>query len=176
MLRKWEGTLRGTQGSRRRIAGAQPGAVKAASPVLNGGDEETGLDRPRLVATQLIHILMHVARHRPIAARGVRIEPTARFYRQVGCLLHRLHGEIARRLEDDRTLATDPGDDRRPVFVIMAAPGLTLLAAPPCAAAQRLLPALLGLALLPSGVIEVIRFHGAFQLAVHLVGQGGIAQ
>jgi hypothetical protein len=27
--------------------------VKAASPVLNGGDEETGLVRPRRVATQL---------------------------------------------------------------------------------------------------------------------------
>ena len=36
-----------------RIAGVKPGAVKAASPVLNGGDEETGLVRPRLVATQL---------------------------------------------------------------------------------------------------------------------------
>ena len=53
MLRQWEGTLRGARGSRRRIEGAKPGAVKAASPVLNGGDEETGLDRPRLVATQL---------------------------------------------------------------------------------------------------------------------------
>jgi hypothetical protein len=31
----------------------KPGAVKAASPVFNGGDEETGLCRPRLVATQL---------------------------------------------------------------------------------------------------------------------------
>src|SRR5712691_1243059 len=31
----------------------KPGAVKAASPVLNGGDEETSLCRPRLVATQL---------------------------------------------------------------------------------------------------------------------------
>ena len=27
--------------------------MKAASPVLNGGDAETGLVRPRLVATQL---------------------------------------------------------------------------------------------------------------------------
>ena len=34
MLREWEETLRGTQGSRRRIAGAKPGAVKAASPVV----------------------------------------------------------------------------------------------------------------------------------------------
>ena len=31
----------------------KPSAVKAASSVLNGGDEETGLVRPRLVATQL---------------------------------------------------------------------------------------------------------------------------
>jgi hypothetical protein len=37
----------------RLIKGAEPDAVKAASPVLNGGDEETGLYRPRLVATQL---------------------------------------------------------------------------------------------------------------------------
>jgi hypothetical protein len=37
----------------RLIGGVKPGAVKAASPVLNGGDEETGLFRPRLVATQL---------------------------------------------------------------------------------------------------------------------------
>src|SRR5712691_857782 len=37
----------------RLIGGVKPGAVKAASPVLNGGDEETGLVRPRLVATQL---------------------------------------------------------------------------------------------------------------------------
>jgi len=28
-------------------------AYPTASPVLNGGDEETGLSRPRLVATQL---------------------------------------------------------------------------------------------------------------------------
>ena len=33
-------------------SGAAPDAVKVARPVLNGGDEETGLCRPRLVATQ----------------------------------------------------------------------------------------------------------------------------
>src|SRR6267142_6364330 len=69
-LRKWEGTLRGASGSRRKIAGVKPGAVKAASPVLNGGDEETGLCRPRLVATQLECEAMcwwcdrHTRRHR----------------------------------------------------------------------------------------------------------------
>jgi len=36
----------------RRTSGAAPDAVKVARPVLNGGDEETGLYRPRLVATQ----------------------------------------------------------------------------------------------------------------------------
>src|SRR5262252_8134284 len=37
MLRKWEGTLRGTQGSRRRIADAKAGAAKAARPVVCPG-------------------------------------------------------------------------------------------------------------------------------------------
>src|SRR6266581_6034297 len=37
----------------RMIEGVEPDAIKGASPVLNGGDEETGLVRPRLVATQL---------------------------------------------------------------------------------------------------------------------------
>src|SRR5215471_9218273 len=118
MLRKWEGTLRGTQGSRRRIAGAKPGAVKAASPVLNGGDEETGLDRPRLVATQLIDIRMHIALQRAIATGRVSGEPTARVHGEIRGLLHGLHGEIAGRLEDDGPLAAHPGDDRGPVFII----------------------------------------------------------
>ncbi len=37
----------------RPIKGAEPDAIQVARPVLNGGDEETGLLRPRLVATQL---------------------------------------------------------------------------------------------------------------------------
>ena len=37
----------------RSTKGVKPDALKGASPVLNGGDEETGLCRPRLVATQL---------------------------------------------------------------------------------------------------------------------------
>jgi insertion element IS1 protein InsB len=39
----------------RRTSGAAPDAMKVARPVLNGGDEETGLSRPRLVATQHHH-------------------------------------------------------------------------------------------------------------------------
>src|SRR5262249_11741451 len=110
---------------------------------------------------RMIHIVMEIALHRPIAARRVGGEPTARLDRHVRCLLDRLDREIAGRVDDDCPLATDPGDNRGPVFVVMPPTGLTLLAAPSCAAAQRLLPALVRLALLPSGVIEVIRFHGA---------------
>ena len=36
----------------RSTKGVKPDALKGARPVLNGGDEETGLCRPRLVATQ----------------------------------------------------------------------------------------------------------------------------
>jgi hypothetical protein len=72
-----------------------------------------------------------VALHRPIAARRVGIEPTARLDRQVCYLLHCLHGAVFGRLEDDSALTTDPGDDRGLVFVIMPPAGLTLLAATP---------------------------------------------
>src|SRR4029450_12474522 len=41
----------------RTITGAEPGAVKAASPVLNGEDEETGRKALRLVLTQLPRII-----------------------------------------------------------------------------------------------------------------------
>src|SRR5215831_13531728 len=79
-------------------------------------------------------------------------------------------------MDDDRALAADPGDDGRPVFVIVPPTGLTFLATPTRAASQGLLAALGRLALLPSGVIEVIRFDGALQLAPYLIGQGRIAQ
>ena len=39
--------------ARRGTAGAKPYTMKVVRTVLNGGDEETGLCRPRLVATQL---------------------------------------------------------------------------------------------------------------------------
>jgi hypothetical protein len=47
-----EGTLQGVV-PWRRTAGVAPCEVKASRTVLNGGDEETGSCRPRLVATQL---------------------------------------------------------------------------------------------------------------------------
>jgi hypothetical protein len=53
----------------------------------------------------------------------------------VGGLLRRLPREIARRLQDDSALATAPGDDRGPVFAIIAPTGPTLYTAP-----TRLMP------------------------------------
>jgi hypothetical protein len=52
----------------RMITGAEPGAVKAASPVLNGEDEETGRKALRLVLTQLPR-----SRFQPRLTRGVRL-------------------------------------------------------------------------------------------------------
>src|SRR5499425_1611459 len=148
--------LRGTQGSRRRIAGAKPGAVKAARPVLNGGDEETGLDRPRLVATQLMHCVMRIARDQPVAAGRVRVELATGLHGEVGGLLHRLDRKVPCYVDHDATLTAHPGDNGRPIFVVMAPPGLAFLAAPPWRAAQRFRPARLGLSLVSGGVIEVI--------------------
>jgi hypothetical protein len=57
----------------------------------------------------------------------------------------------------------------------MPPPGLTLLAAPTCAASQRLLPTVFRLAFLTRGVIEVVCFNGALSLAVRLIGERSIA-
>src|SRR5712691_13547999 len=124
----------------------------------------------------MIDELVHVSFHCPIAAGRVRVEPTAHLHRDIGRRLHCLDGEIAGRLDDDCPLATDPCDNRWPVFVVMPPTGLALLAATTCAASQRLLPTLFHLALLTSGVIELIRFHGALQLTLHLIRQRSIPQ
>src|SRR5262245_35855890 len=117
----------------------------------------------------MIDELMHVALHRPVAAGGVRVDPTARLDGKVCGLLHRLHGEVFGRLEDDRALATDPGDNRWPIFVVVPPPRFTLLAAPTCPASQGLLSTVCRLALLAGGVIEVIGFDRAVHLTLHLV-------
>src|SRR5262245_5125538 len=85
---------------------------------------------------RMINIVMEIALQSPIAARRVGVEPTARLDRHVRGLLDRLDREISGRLDHHCPLATDPGDDGRPIFVIMAPPGLTLLPAPTCAATQ----------------------------------------
>src|SRR5215468_4171333 len=119
---------------------------------------------------------MLVARQRPVAAGRIRIELTARLDSDVRRLLYRLHREIFGRLDDDRPLATDPGNNGGPVFVVMATAGLAFLAATTWLATQRLLPTPFGLPLVTGGLVEVIRFHCAFQLAMHLVRHRGIPQ
>src|SRR5919202_5987056 len=93
----------------------------------------------RIFLLRVIDELMQVALQCPIAARRIRVEPTTRVHRDVGGFLDCLYGEIFGRLEDDRPLATDPGNHRRPVLVIMAPTRLTFLAAPPRSTPQRLL-------------------------------------
>src|SRR5437763_6226921 len=100
----------------------------------------------RVCLSRMIDDRMHVALHRPLAACGVRGEPTARLDGKVCCLLHRLHGEVFGRLDDDRALATDPGDNRWPIFVVVPPTRFTLLAAPPCPASQVLFSAVFRLA------------------------------
>src|SRR5215471_20656569 len=111
---------------------------------------------------------MHVALHRPVATGGIRVDPTARLDGEVRGFLHRLHGEIAGRVDDHRALAAHPGDDGWPVFVIMPSTGLALFATSTCAASQRLLATTLRLPFVPGGMVEIIRFHSAFSLTLHL--------
>src|SRR5712691_5007273 len=131
---------------------------------------------PRVFLLRVIDRLMRVARHRPVAAGRIRIELTARLHRDVSGLLYGLHREIFGRLYDDRPLATDPGNNGWPVFVVMATAGLAFLAATTRLASQRLLPTAFGLPLVAGGMVEVIRFNRAFQLTMHLIRQRGIPQ
>src|SRR4029453_1900004 len=119
---------------------------------------------------------MLIAHQRPVAAGRIRIELTACLDCDVSRLLYRLHREIFGRLDDDRPLATDPGNNGGPVFVVMATAGLAFLTATTWLATQRLLPTPFGLPLVAGGMVEVIRFHRAFQLAMHLVRHRGIPQ
>src|SRR5262245_11315004 len=104
---------------------------------------------------------VHIALHRPIAARGIRIESAPRLDDEVGGLLHGLHREIFSRVDDHRPLATDPGDHRGPVFIIMTPTRFALLAATTRAAPPCFLATPFRLSLVAGGMIEVIRFHGA---------------
>src|SRR5499427_3201815 len=119
---------------------------------------------------------MLIARDQPIAAGRVRVELTAGLHGKVSGLLHRLDRKVPCRVDHDATLTTHPGDDRGPIFVIMPPPGLTLLATTTRAAPQGFLPTLFRLSFVACGMIEVIGFDRAFQSAVHLIGQRGIAQ
>src|SRR5207244_6940044 len=82
-----------------------------------------------ILLLRMIDIVMHIALQGPIAAGRVRVQPTAGLDGEVSRLLHCLHCEIAGRVDDDRPLATDPGDNGWPVFVVVPPPRLTFLAA-----------------------------------------------
>src|SRR4029453_3755213 len=116
----------------------------------------------RVFLLRVIHCVMLIARDQPVAAGRVRVELAAGVYGEVGGLLHRLDRKVPCRLDHDATLRAHPGDNGRPIFVVMAPPGLAFLATPPWRAAQRFRPARLGLSLLAGGVIEVIGFDRPF--------------
>src|SRR5215831_12382692 len=85
----------------------------------------------RIFLLRMVDKVVRIALQRAIAAGRVGIETTARFDGDIGRFLHRLYGKVTRALYDDSPLTADPGDDRRPVFVVVAPTGLALLAAPP---------------------------------------------
>src|SRR5262249_49541348 len=113
---------------------------------------------------RMIDVLVEGPLQHPIAAGRIGIQTTSRLYSKIGRFLHRLHREIFGRLDDDRPLTAHPCDDRWAIFLVMAPAGLPLLAAPTRSAPEGLCATLPGLALLDGSMIEVIRFHRAFQL------------
>jgi hypothetical protein len=125
---------------------------------------------------RMLDAVVHVALERPRAAGRVGVEPPARAHRGLGGCLPRLPREIFARLGDDSPWATAPRTKRRPVGVIMAPAGRALLAPATRAAAQRLLAAPCGWALVAGGGIEVIGLDCPFQLARSVVSQGGLAE
>src|SRR4030095_11454855 len=85
----------------------------------------------RVLLLRVIYCVMRIARDQSVAAGRVRVELAAGLYGEGGRFLHRLDGKVPRRVDHDPSLAADPGDDGGPVLVVMAAPGLAFLAAPP---------------------------------------------
>src|SRR4029434_558572 len=73
----------------------------------------------RVFLLRVIHCVMLIARDQPVAAGRVRAETTAGLYGEVGGLLHRLDRKVPCRLDHDATLTADPGDNGRPIFVVM---------------------------------------------------------
>lgn len=81
----WRNGNRRFLGTPWRISqGAEPDALKGARPVLNGGDEETGLFRPRLVATQLDSSAAMLAVSRRLNPDCQHVEGDMRSVRLVG--------------------------------------------------------------------------------------------
>ena len=117
----------------------QVGVAEASKDPQGGLEQGEQTRRPMLMHVPpcvlllgVIDARVHGALHRPRAAGRVGRQSTARMYRQVGGLLHRLHGAIAGRLDDHRVLTADPGKNGWPVFLSMAPTRLALLAVPTC--------------------------------------------
>jgi hypothetical protein len=124
----------------------------------------------RVFLLRVVYRVMLIARSQPVAAGRIRIESTAGWHGHVGCLLHRLDRTVPCRVDHATPLAADPGDDRGPILVVMASPGLALLAATPGLTAQGLLAARLGWSVMTRRRREGIGFTRALHLAIHLVG------
>src|SRR2546430_8982959 len=106
----------------------------------------------------MIDKLVQVASHPPIAARGVRVQPTARSHREVCRLLYRLDREITGRMDHDSSLAADPGDNGGPGFFLIPPARVAPLSAPPRPASPWFFSPPFRLSPLPPGVVEGIRF------------------
>jgi hypothetical protein len=130
----------------------------------------------RVCLLRVLDVRMERALHRPRAAGRIRLASAPHLDGEVCRLLYCLDCAIAGRLDDDSPLATDPGDDGRPVLVSVAPTRLALRAAPTCVAAQRLLATPWHVARVAGGVGESIGFHRACPWAMHLVGQRGMAE
>src|SRR5262249_14709488 len=113
---------------------------------------------PRVFLLRVVHRVMRIARDQPVAAGRVRVELAAGLYADVDRLLHRLDGTVPCLVYLRTALASHPGDNGRPILVVVPPPGLTLLATPPGLAAQRFRPTRLGLSLVSGGVIEGVGF------------------
>ena len=154
-----------TKHPQRRLAQRQQALCPILMPITAGVFLLRVLDR-----------LLLVARQGPGAAGRIRLELTARLPCDVSRLLSRLHRAIFGRLDDDRPLATHPGNKGGPGLVVLAPAGLAFFAAPTWLATQRLLPTPFGLPRVAGGMGEGIRFHRPCQLARHFVRHRGIPQ
>ncbi len=129
--------------------------------------------RPRLVTLPAYIVLlrvsderMEVSLPRPRAAGRVGIQATARLNGEIGRLLYGLDRKIPDGLHDEGTLAADPRDACGPIFVLMTAARLALLATAACPASQVFFSSVLRLPRMASGVLEFIRFDSPRQLAL----------
>jgi len=113
---------------------------------------------------------------RPLAARRVGAEPTARVPGAVGGLLDRLDRAILDRLQPDGTLTTHPRAARRSVCVLMPPARCALLTPPTGPAPPCLRPAGWGVACGARRLRPLIRRHRARPPTSGVGGDGGLPE